>query len=116
VVLVSDFVDEGYERNLKAMAKKHDLIVIHLADHRESTLPPMGIVPLLDKETRRTVWVNTSSEAFRDKIAGQFSQKREQLEKLCHQFNANYLFVDTSEDYVPRLVKLFKVRNLTTKK
>lgn len=116
VLLVSDFVDENYERNLKAIAKKHDLIVIHLADHREKTLPPLGIVPVLDKETGRLIWINTDSEDIRDKMAERFFQKRDHLEKFCHQFNANYLFIDTSEDYVPKLVKLFKVRNKIAKK
>ena len=32
IFLVSDFVDEGYTHNLKGMARKHDLIIIHLYD------------------------------------------------------------------------------------
>ncbi len=116
IVLVSDFVDEGYESNLKAIAKRHDLIVIHLADHREAELPGLGIIPLFDKETQKTIWINSSSGAFREKLSGNFHQKQAALEKLCQQHQANYLFVKTGEDYVPRLVKLFRIRNLSKKK
>jgi uncharacterized protein (DUF58 family) len=116
IVLVSDFVDEGYEPSLKALAKRHDLIVIHVADHREATLPALGIVPLFDKESQKTIWVNSSSAEFRAKLAGNFHQKQAELEKLCQQHQANYLFVNTGEDYVPRLVKLFRIRNLAKKK
>ncbi|MCU0448515.1 MAG: DUF58 domain-containing protein [Bernardetiaceae bacterium] len=116
IVLVSDFVDENYEPTLKAMARKHDLIVIHVADERETALPALGIVPLLDKETQKTIWVNTSSAEFQGKLSGNFEQKRAALEKLCQQQQANYLFVNTTEDYVPRLVKLFRIRNLGGKR
>lgn len=115
IVVVSDFVDENYEQNLKAIAKKHDLIVIHLADEREQRIPPLGIVPLYDKETRRTLWINSSSRMFRNSLKQGFKDKQENLQKLCAQQGASYLFVNTREDYVPRLVKLFKIRNVGKK-
>jgi len=116
VVLISDFVDENYEHDLQALARKHDLIVIQLASRREMQLPNVGIVPLLDKETKETIWVNSSSPIFRNKVTGRFNQKRLELEKMCIQNGANYLFVETEEDYVPKLVRLFRVRNRARKK
>jgi uncharacterized protein (DUF58 family) len=113
IVLVSDFIDDNYEKELKTLAKRHDLIVIHIADARETSLPALGIVPLLDKESKQTLWINSSSPAFRNKIIGQFAAKQQHLEKLCQQHGANYLFVQTDEDYVPKLVKLFRIRNRT---
>ncbi len=115
VVLISDFVDENYDQKLKALAKKHDLIVIHLSDIREKALPDLGIVPLKDKETQQTIWVNTSAKIFREKVIGFFGKKQKELETLCHQHGANYLFVDTHEDYIPKMVKLFNVRNRVRK-
>lgn len=111
VIIVSDFVDTGYERNLKAIARKHDLVVIHVADPREGKLPSLGIVPLLDKESGKTIWVNTSSSAFRGGINQFFSENSSTLSNLCLRNNANYLPISTQEDFVPKLIKLFKVRN-----
>jgi hypothetical protein len=79
-------------------------------------LPNVGIVPLLDKETKETIWVNSSSPIFRNKVTSRFSQKRLELEKMCIQNGANYLFIETEEDYVPKLVRLFRVRNRARKK
>lgn len=115
IVIISDFVDENYEQSIKALAQKHDLIAIHLADQRETEMPSLGIVPLLDKESGNTVWVNSSSKDFRKGIIGKFKEKQENLEKLCHQHRTNYVFINTAEDYVPKLVKMFRVRNLTKK-
>jgi uncharacterized protein (DUF58 family) len=39
VIMISDFIDEGYEHNLKALASQHDLVVIHISDKRETQLP-----------------------------------------------------------------------------
>ncbi|MEQ9425819.1 MAG: DUF58 domain-containing protein [Cyclobacteriaceae bacterium] len=115
IILVSDFIDEGYEHNLKALAKKHDLVVVHIYDVRETTLPKLGIVPLYDQESKKTVWVNTSSGAFRKKMERLYGDNRAELEKLCRRHQANYLSVRTDEDYVPKLIKLFKVRNRMVK-
>lgn len=110
IILVSDFIDEGYEQSLKALIRKHDVVVIHLFDAREVQFPKMGILPVLDRETRQTYWVNTTSAAFQQNVVGQFQQQRQKLEQLCKQYRANYLSISTQEDYVPPLIRLFKVR------
>ena len=111
VILISDFIDEGYEHNLTALAKRHDLVVIHLSDLREINFPGLGIIPLFDKESKKTIWVNSSSGIFRQKISQVFRTNQISLEQLCRKYKANYLWVDTKEDYVPKLIKLFNVRN-----
>ncbi len=111
IIVVSDFIDEGYEHNLKAVARKHDLIVIHINDKRETNLPKLGIVPLIDKETNKTIWVNTSFKFFRENIRDTFTKGRSDLEEFCRKAQANYLNVYTHEDYVLKLIKLFKIRN-----
>ena len=110
VILLSDFIDLNYEHNLKALAKKHDLVVIHLYDQREVNLPRLGIIPVHDTESGRTVWVNTSSMSFRTGLQDTFRQNQVRLERLCKQYNANYLALDSQEDFVPKLVELFRVR------
>lgn len=115
IILVSDFIDEGYEHNLKAIARKHDLIVIQINDKRETELPRLGIVPLLDKESNKTIWVNTSSPLFRKNLKNTFARGKTDLEEYCKRIQANYLSVSTDEDYVVKLIKLFKVRNKAKK-
>jgi uncharacterized protein (DUF58 family) len=113
VILVSDFIDQRYEHNLKALAGKHDLVVIHVYEQREVNLPRLGIIPVLDPETGQTVWLNSSSRTFRAGLRGAFAENRARLEKFCKQYNANYLALDTQEDYVPKLVELFRVRKFS---
>jgi len=111
VFLISDFIDDGYMHNLKGLAKKHDLVVIHLYDEREFEMPSLGIVPLLDKESGRTLWVNTSSGSFRNSLDKTYKKNTAELERFCNRNNVNYMAIDVHEDYVPKLIQLFRHRN-----
>lgn len=113
IFLVSDFIDENYIHSLKGMARKHDLVVVQLFDARESSLPSLGIVPMLEKETGKTIWVNTSSGRFRNVMDRTYRQNTTILEDFCKRNDVNYLSVETGEDYVPKLVRLFRHRNKT---
>lgn len=110
VFLISDFVDTGYELHLKAMARKHDLIVIHIYDKNEHEVPSMGIIPIIDSETGEKTWVNTSSPYYRNYVAERHEEKVKSLESICRQNKADYIAVEASEDFVPALIKLFRVR------
>ncbi|OKL41644.1 DUF58 domain-containing protein [Pontibacter flavimaris] len=116
ILLLSDFIDINYEKELSMLARRHDLIVLHLRDVREQQLPAMGIVPILDKETGRTLWLNTSGREFQERYLAQYQENQEQLMRLCQKHQANYLAINTNEDYVPQLVNLFRLRNKSTKK
>lgn len=116
IILISDFIDEGYDKNLKALARLHDLVVIHLSDKRESEIPALGIVPLYDKESGKTMWVNSSSGGFGKNTSMYFHQNKAKIMHLCRRYQANYLQLDTSQEYVSQLIKLFKVRNRMKKK
>jgi uncharacterized protein (DUF58 family) len=115
IILISDFIDDGYFQNLKSLARRHDLVVIQISDKRETRLPKLGIIPALDKETRKTIWINTSFGGFREKVAKRYEERRTELEKFSRKHQINFLSLDTDEDYVPQLLKLFKVRNKSLK-
>lgn len=110
VFLISDFIDSGYEPNLRALARKHDLVTIHLFDSRETDLPPLGIIPVYDPETAKLRWVNTSSKKYLSYANASFATRSGTLETLCRQHNANYISLNVADDYVPALMRLFKVR------
>ena len=115
VILVSDFIDEGYHNNLKALARRHDLVVIHISDKRETRLPKLGIIPVIDKETQKTLWINTSFGDFREKISKRHASRKAELEQFSRKHEINFISLDTDEDYVPKLLRLFKVRNKSLK-
>ena len=115
MIFISDFIDDNYFHNLKGLAKKHDLVMIRVTDKRETDLPKLGIVPLYDKENDKTVWVNTSFGSFRNNLKENYEKNEETLDKFARKHQINFISVDTSQDYVPLLLKLFKIRNKSLK-
>jgi uncharacterized protein (DUF58 family) len=115
VVLISDFIDDGFYPNLKALAKRHDLVVVQVSDKRETRLPKLGIIPVIDKESRKTLWINTSFGDFREKISNRHEVRKNELVKFSRKHQINFITLDTDEDYVPKLLRLFKVRNKSLK-
>jgi uncharacterized protein (DUF58 family) len=115
VILISDFIDEGYFNNLKSLARRHDLVVIQISDKRETRLPRLGIIPIIDKESRRTLWINTSFGDFREKVIKRYEDRRSELLDFSRRHQVNFVTIDTDEDYVPKLLRLFKVRNKSMK-
>lgn len=115
VILISDFIDEGYHHNLKGLAKKHDLVMIRITDKRETSLPKLGIVPIFEKESQKTIWVNTSFGDFRSSLTQNYAENEAYLVKFAKRHQINFISVDTEEDYIPKLLKLFKIRNKTLK-
>lgn len=115
IIMISDFIDDDYYHNLQSLALKHDLVLIQIADKRETDLPRLGIIPVLDKESKKTLWVNTSFGDFRNKLTNTHAERRTALEKFSRKHQINYLNLTTDEDYVPKLLRLFKVRNKSLK-
>lgn len=115
IIMISDFIDDDYYHNLQSLALKHDLVLIQIADKRETDLPKLGIIPVLDKESKKTLWVNTSFGDFRNKLTRTHSERRTSLERFSRKHQINYLNLTTDEDYVPKLLRLFKVRNKSLK-
>jgi uncharacterized protein (DUF58 family) len=67
VVLISDFLttDDAWEKNLRSLATKHDIVAAQIIDPRELELPDAGRVVLEDPETGEQHVLNTSSPAVR---------------------------------------------------
>jgi uncharacterized protein (DUF58 family) len=114
IILISDFIDEGYLENFKLMCNKHDVVAIQLAELREMRFPMLGIIPVFDKEGNKTVWMNTSSRTFRQKINSSFIENRKTLQEVCRRTQSSYTQILTHEDFVPKLVKLFRHRKLNS--
>lgn len=108
--LLSDFMDDGYEKILRIVGKKHDLIGVVLDDIREKEFPKLGLVKLVDAESGAERWIDTSNAKVRQALL--FSQ-REKLQKRNSLFVSSGLDsiqVTTGEDYVKPLVRFFKLR------
>ncbi len=110
VFLVSDFLDQGFEKPLGVLARRHDLIGVTVADPRESVLPDVGLLEIQDTETGATVLIDTGSSDVRTRFEQLAREKNEKLRNLFRSTGVDHIQLFTDRDYVLDLVKFFRKR------
>ncbi len=111
IILISDFLDKDYMKNLISMSKKHDLILIQVFDSQEIKSSNLGIIPIHENESNTNLWINTSSKDFQKTLDKTFKLNEEKIYNESKKSGINYLKINTNEDYIPSLIKLFRIRN-----
>jgi uncharacterized protein (DUF58 family) len=110
VFLMSDFLDDGYERTLRLAARRHDLTLVRVADPREEELPALGLVQVEDSETGRQFLLDTSDREVRDRYAEQARKRREQVTRLARGASLDLIEVSTDGGHLDELVRFFERR------
>jgi len=110
VFLISDFMDEGYEKILRIVGKKHDLIGIVINDEREKSIPKMGLVKFTDVETGNERWIDTSSPKVQNWISQYYQRLISERKTLFIKSRLDSIEIRTGENYVTPLVNFFRLR------
>jgi len=108
--LISDFIAEQYEKPLKVVSAKHDLIPIQIVDPRETELPDVGLALIEDLETGVLVEVDTSDAEVRAKYTREAQRQRAAREHLFRRLQLDHVTVSTDRDFVKPLTELFRLR------
>ena len=110
VFVLSDFMDEGYEKSLRVASTKHDVIAIKVTDPLEEELPDAGLISLFDAESGENIVIDSSDRNVRNSYMAERQAQREYLEKMFRKINLDYVTIITSESYVEPLYKFFRQR------
>ncbi len=108
--VVSDFLDEGFERALVTANQKHDVIAVLVTDPRELALPALGLVTLRDAETGEARIYDTGSAAFRDYLASAAAARVRDLEHRLRASGIDFIHIDAAGSVVDPLVRFFRMR------
>lgn len=116
VFLISDFLGQGFEKQMRVLGKRHDLIAVSITDPREVKMPSLGLIQLEDAETGELVLIDTGSAAFRKQYETLGSTEKGRLRKLFRSMDVDHIEIFTDRDYVFDLVKFFKTRERRAQK
>jgi len=108
--LLSDFIDSGYEKILKIVTKKHDLIGLVLSDKREKEIPRIGLIKVMDSETGKERWLDTSNRKVYESIIKMNNENDLKRKNIFLSSRLDSIEIETDEDYVKPLVQFFKMR------
>lgn len=104
VIVMSDFIDARELRApIASLAARHAVLAIEVVDPRETELPAVGHLSVVDPETGRTVHVDTSRRELRERFADYQRARREELAADLRRAGAGHLVLRTDGDWLREL-------------
>jgi len=104
VVVISDFRDQrAWERPLGSLRIRHSVLAIEIVDPRETELPAVGHLALVDPETGARLEVNTSNARVRRRFADLERERRQAVATELRRLRVNHLALSTADDWLREL-------------
>jgi uncharacterized protein (DUF58 family) len=110
IFILSDFMTTGYEAVLGRLARRHDVVGLHLIDPRERELPAGGIVTLWDPESDAWRRIDTGDARVRDHFTRRTEAFDRGLERGLRERGADLLRLETGQPYAEPLLTFFRRR------
>jgi uncharacterized protein (DUF58 family) len=110
VFLITDLLDQGFEQPLKVANRKHDMVIIQIADPRERELPAVGILEIQDAETGEVVRIDTSLARVREMYRGNWERNHREQLRLFQSNRIDHVLINAAEPYDVPLVRFFEER------
>ncbi|WP_425304421.1 DUF58 domain-containing protein [Stackebrandtia albiflava] len=105
-VVISDFLaEDGWERPIRKLSVRHDVLAIEIVDPRELSLPDVGIIELIDPETGVVQEIQTGDAEFRRRYAEAAARQREQIAASLRRAGAARLRLSTDSDWLRDIVR-----------
>ncbi|MBT7087691.1 hypothetical protein HN928_01835, partial [bacterium] len=108
VFLISDFLDEKFEKKLSVVARKHQIIPIMIRDPKETELPKAGLLSLTDPETGETLIINTHKKEIRDKFHNIKLSQILSKERMFKKLKLDLIQINDPETYFEPMQKYFR--------
>jgi uncharacterized protein (DUF58 family) len=111
IFIISDFISApGWERPLKLLSQRHEVLAIRLWDPREVELPDIGPIIMEDAETGEQLYVDTHDKKFRQRFQEAARQREADLKEVFKRSGVDLLSLSTEEDLVRAIVRFAALR------
>ena len=108
--ILSDFMSDSFENEIKIANRKHDLIALRVFDLHEEEFPDLGLIPVKDEESGQLEWINTSDKQVRHAFKTTALERNGRLEDLFRRSGVDFTKIGTHQSYIKPLMTLFKKR------
>ncbi len=106
VVVISDFLDPGpWDKALRALALRHDVLCVEVVDPIELALPDVGMLRLHDVATGREIEVATGDAKMRARYANAAAEQRVAIARRIRTTGADHLQLRTDRDWLVDLAR-----------
>ncbi|HET8681111.1 MAG TPA: DUF58 domain-containing protein [Micromonosporaceae bacterium] len=106
-VVISDFLAPPgqWERPVRKLGVRHDLLAIEVVDPRELELPDVGVIELVDPETGQAHEVHTGDRRLRARYAAAATAQRTAIAQALRGAGAAHLRLRTDTDWLLDIVR-----------
>lgn len=111
IFILSDFIAPDFEKALKLIGRRHDVVAIVVEDDAEKAFPKVGLLELEDAETGEVTLVDTSSPSFRLQYLANYKRLVGNRDRQLKKAQIDRISVDTSHSFVDPLIKFFGSRH-----
>jgi uncharacterized protein (DUF58 family) len=106
VFIVSDFISApGWERPLRLLNRRHEVLAVRLWDPREVELPDIGPIVMEDAETGEQLYVDTHNRQFRARFAAAAQRREAALTEAFKHAGVDVMSLSTADDLVRAIVR-----------
>jgi len=101
VVVVSDFRDaDAWAHPLRALAGRHEVLCVEVADPREVSLPDAGLMVMTDPESGRQIEVDLSSRRLREAFERAEGERAFRVAGDIRRAGARHAILSTNGDWL----------------
>lgn len=108
--VISDFLATGYEKALRVLNFRHDVVSFTVTDPLEHRLPVGGLMTFRDLETGEVKTLDFGQAKSRALYEARQKKKFEDLRLFFLSLDMDFLLVKTDEDYIEPLLRFFRLR------
>ncbi|CAA9288948.1 MAG: hypothetical protein PA3071, partial [uncultured Corynebacteriales bacterium] len=114
-VVISDFLGDAderpaWERSMRALSVRHDVLAVEVLDPVELELPAVGLLTLVDPESGRLLEVQTGKKELRDRYAAAAVRQRAEIAASLRRAGASHLQLRTDRDWLVDMVRFVAAR------
>ncbi len=110
IFIISDFITEDFEKSLRILKNRHEVILVNVSDVRESDIPDIGYVLLEDSETGEQFLLNTSDKEFRARYTGIVRQKSAALSEKMRRLKVDMISIRTDQPFEIPMRQFFRLK------
>jgi uncharacterized protein (DUF58 family) len=109
VIVISDFRDQqAWERPLGSLRIRHSVMAVEVSDPRESEVPNVGHLALIDPETGDRIEVDTSRRRVRERFAELERERRDGVARELRRLRVDHVTLSTDSDWLRDLGRHLK--------
>ncbi|WP_457552163.1 DUF58 domain-containing protein [Desulfobacula sp.] len=110
VFILSDFLDDGYLKNLRTVRQRHEIIGVRIYDKGAFHLPEKGFITLSDFETNEEIIFDAFNKKTQKEFASMKQASRQKTLDLFSRAKSDVVELETGASVSDTLLQYFRFR------